>query len=160
MLQLGRLSTALQVSSVRKIRCLQQGYWKTSVIWVGMDLGLKLQYFEGNLWEIVLPTLHWPQQGTGLSLPLLKANVSSSQSSTDSSIMIKFKEKYNLWNTLAGLSHSYSVRPQFTHSSFDILQLWDLKNCLSPCLGRYGGGKGCGRVMLLIHPFPSWKSLF
>lgn len=44
--------------------------------------------------------------------------------------MIKLKDKHNLYNTPVGLSHSYSVQPQFTHSSSDILQLWDLKNFL------------------------------
>lgn len=138
-LEVGRDRIAPQIPSAPEIRSLQQGYWEISVICVGVELGLKLQHFERNLWEMVLPTLDWPQQGTGISLPLLKENVSSSYSSTGSSIMIKLKDKHNFYNTLVDLSHSYFVQPQFTHSSSDILQLWDLKNCLC-LLARVGMG--------------------
>lgn len=66
-------------------------------------------------------------------------------------------------NTLGGLSPSYSVQPQFTHSSSDILQFWHLRNCLS-FLGRIGRGArgtwGCGGIMLFLCPFLSWNSPF
>lgn len=53
--------------------------------------------------------------------------------------MIKLKGKHNLYNILEGLSHSYSVQPQFTHSSSGILHLWNLRNCLC-LLARVGRG--------------------
>lgn len=68
--------------------------------------------------------------------------------------MIKLTDKHNLYNIPVGLSHSYSVQPQFTHSSSDMLQLWDLKSCL--CLLAWVGMRvESAVVMFLIHPFPS-----
>lgn len=69
-----------------------------------------------------------------------------------------------IWhNTLGGFSHSYSVQPQFTHSSSNILQYRDLR----PYLLLAWVGRGCkGHLGLwwsnasCSSPFLRWNSLF
>lgn len=74
--------------------------------------------------------------------------------------MIKLKDKHNWYNTPVGLS--FLLCSTTVHSLF----LWyttavkSQELPVSPYLGKYEGGKGCGGVMFLIHPFPNWKSLF
>lgn len=107
------------------------------MVWVGMELGLKLQYFEGNLWEMVRSTLHWCQRGTGLALPHLKGNVSLSMSSIGSSIMIKLKDEYNLtqhpWRFIAFLLCSTTIH-SFFFSYTTVLGPQELP--VPPCSGR------------------------
>lgn len=75
----------------------------------------------------------WPQWGTALTLPFLKRNVSLSFCPLWAlASWLNSKDKYNLMQHprrfISFLLHSTTIH---THSSSDILQFWDLTDCLS-----------------------------